>query len=272
MQERLTYRNHMNETIDFGNAGIYVKGSDLHDYSWTISQKNNRISGFKRAVSSKSLPVIIHASTPEEGVDARNRLMEIAEKDILAQQPGRLIIGDYYLTCYITASKKTSYLKSLRRMDTTLTITTDRPYWVRETLSSFRKNALENAWFDYPFDYSYDYASSLISAQLNNGDFTATNFRMTFFGPCANPAVHIAGHIYRVACTAESGELIVVDSAEKTIRKIARNGAETNAFNLRDRTSYIFQKIPPGISQVSWDGEFGVDVTLLEERSEPKWT
>ena len=58
----------------------------------------------------------------------------------------------------------------------------------------------------------------------------------------------------------------------KKIYVTAIDGTITNVFNLRSRDSYIFDKIAPGMSSVTWDGNFGVDITLLEERSEPKWT
>ena len=41
-------------------------------------------------------------------------------------------IGDYYLQCYITASKKTDYLIRKGYMRISLEISTDRTYWVRE--------------------------------------------------------------------------------------------------------------------------------------------
>ena len=85
-------------------------------------------------------------------------------------------------------------------------------------------------------------------------------------------SVYIAGHAYTVNCDAETGEYITIDSVAKTITKTAKDGTITNIFNLRGRESYIFEKIPTGEISVSWDGDFDIDIILLEERSEPKWT
>lgn len=271
MQERLQYRNHLGEVIDFGKSGIFVSANELHDYSWDISQKNGKISSFKRDVVSSNLPVVIFCATPAEGVAARNRLLEVAEKDVLAKKPGRIIIGDYYYKCYITGSKKSQYLSSRRRMEAALTTTSDEPYWVRENLHSFRKG-FTSIGLDYPHDYAFDYTSSFSQAQLVNTDFTASNFRMIVFGPCSSPTVYVAGHAYVVNCKAEAGEYITIDSVAKTVTKTATDGTITNVFNLRGRDSYIFEKIGAGANTVIWDGDFGVDIILLEERSEPKWT
>ena len=272
MLERLKYQNHVGEVIDFGRSGILVSGSDLHDYDWTISQKNGKISAFDREVAYRTLPVIILCSTVEEGLAARNRLMEVAEKDVLAKKPGRIIIGDYYYSCYITGSKKSSYLQSRRRMETKLTITSDAPYWVREDLHSFRKTGVTNQGLDYPHDYAFDLTSKFQSNTLVNTGFTASNFRMIIYGPCTSPAVYVSGHAYAVNCDVADGEYITIDSVAKTITKTAADGTTTNVFNLRDRASYIFEKIQSGAGTVTWDGDFGVDIILLEERSEPKWT
>ena len=144
MLERLRYKNHMGEVIDFGQSGILVSKNDLHDYSWTVTQKNNKISALTRSVTKYTLPVVLLCPTVEAGVAARNRLLEVAEKDVLAKKPGRIIIGDYYLSCYITGSKKSSYLASRRRMETKLTITTDAPgLTARKNASASRMSSMD---------------------------------------------------------------------------------------------------------------------------------
>lgn len=272
MLERLQYKNHMGEVIDFGQSGIFVRGNELHNYSWTISQKNGKISSFKRDVTNRSLPVTIFCSTVEEGIAARNRLMEVAEKDVLAKKPGRIIIGDYYYKCYITESKKSNYLASRRKMDAELVTSSDEPYWVREDLHSFRKNGITDTGLNYPHDYAFDYTSSFKRTTIVNTGFTASNFRMVIYGPCTNPLVYVSGHAYVVNCEVADGEYLTIDSVAKTITRTATDGTITNLFNMRGRESYIFEKIRSGESLITWSGDFGVDIILLEERSEPKWT
>ena len=198
--------------------------------------------------------------------------MEVAEKDVLAKKPGRIVIGDYYYKCYITESKKSKYLASRRRMEVDLTISSDEPYWVREDLHSFRKKGVTDPGLNYPHDYAFDYASHFKRTALVNTGFTASNFRMIIYGPCTDPLVYVSGHAYVVNCDAAAGEYITIDSVAKTVTRTAADGSITNVFNLRGRESYIFEKIRSGDNLVTWGGDFGVDIILLEERSEPKWT
>ena len=137
MLEKLKYKNHVNEVFDFGKNGIFVDTNDLHDYEWTVTNKGNRIAALDRSVSKRNLPITIICETEEKGLAARNKLLEVTEKDVLALQHGRIIIGDYYFRCFVTKSKKSEYLTSKRLMKLTLTLTSDFPYWVKETISSF---------------------------------------------------------------------------------------------------------------------------------------
>lgn len=272
MLERLIYRNHMNEEICSGQDGIFVNSNDLHDFTWNYTSKNNRISGFKRGIVTKTVPVVIQCNTETDGVRIKNKLFECAEKDVLTMQYGRIIIGDYYLQCYITASKKSDYLIGKGYMKASLTVATDLPSWVKETTTTFGYGqGTEGNNLDFNNDFPYDYTSNLFGKSLNNTDFIDSNFRMVIYGLCENPTVTIAGHEYNVITNIAANEYLTIDSVEKTIVLTHADGSKENCFNLRNRESYIFEKIPPGVSGVS-SGHFKFDVTLLEERSEPKWT
>ncbi len=272
MLEQLKYKNHLNEVFEFGKDGIFVDTNDLHDYEWNMTKRGNKISGLDYGITKKKLPVVIICATEAQGIAARNKLMEITEKDVLALKHGRIIIGDYYYRCFVTASAKKEYLTSKRHMVLTLTLNSDFPFWVKESLNTFRKASEETGTgLDFSHDFPFDYYSGLANKTLTNTGFVDSNFRMIIYGACVDPAVHISGHTYQVNCEVGEGEYLTIDSVTKKIFLTAVDGTVTNAFNSRNRDSYIFEKIPPGGNPVLWEGNFGVDVILLEERSEPKW-
>ena len=274
MLEQLKYKNHQNEVFEFGKDGIFVDTNDLHDYEWTVTKKGNRISALTYAVSKRKLPIVIICDSEEKGIAARNKLHEVTEKDVLAMQHGRIMIGDYYFRCFVTKSQKSNYLTTKRHMKLTLTLTSDFPFWVKETTFVFRKLGEQKggANLDFPHDFSFDYFPGMGNKKLNNTGFVGANFRMIVYGGCENPTVYVAGHKYQVNCTLDTNEYLTIDSVTKKIFKTANDGTVTNMFSKRDRKSYIFEKIPSGNNVVMWEGGFGVDITLLEERSEPKWT
>lgn len=273
MLEQLKYKNHINEVFEFGKDGIFVNTNELHDYEWEVTTKNNRIASLDRVVREKSLPVVIICEDEAQGIQARNKLFEVVEKDVLALKHGTIIIGDYYFKCYVTKSTKENYLTSKRLMQLELTLTSDFPYWVKETTKQFYINSGTVAGgHRYPYNFPYDYNSDTTTNELINTNFADTNFRLIVYGPVSEPAVYINGHLYQVRCVVGEGEYLTIDSVLKKIFLTQNDGTVENKFNLRNRDSYIFQKIPVGTSEISWDGEFGFDIVLLEERSEPKWT
>ena len=227
-----------------------------------------------RDIAKRKLPVVIICDTEAKGIAARNKLMEVVEKDVLAMKHGRIIIGDYYFKCFVTKSQKKNYLTTKRWMEVTLTLTTDFPYWVKEETFAFRKNGEGSGGknLDLPHDLPYDFFSGVGNGTFYNTGFVDTDFRMIVYGICSNPAVYVAGHLYQVECELAESEYLTIDSVAKKIYKTFNDGTTENLFNKRNRESYVFKKIQPGSNPVTWEGDFGVDITLLEERSEPKWT
>ena len=76
MLEKIIYKNHMNEVINFGQNGIFANSNDLRNFSWSYTSKNNRISEFKRGIVTKTIPVIIQCDSEEDGIKVKNRLFE----------------------------------------------------------------------------------------------------------------------------------------------------------------------------------------------------
>lgn len=274
MLEQLKYQNHLNEVYEFGKDGIFVDANTLHDYQWAVTTKGNKISALTPTITSRALPVVILCKTEKDGIAARNKLLEVVEKDVLAMKYGKIIIGDYYFRCYVTKSQKRDYLTSKCQMLITLTLTTDHPRWIKESKFSFRSGTGEHTKgqdLDFSFDFPFEYAFGADANELINTAFVGSDFKMVVYGACVNPTVTVSGHDYTVNCSVNVGEYLTIDSLSKKIFVTHNNGATTNVFCYRDRESYIFEKIPAGHNTISWVGEFSVDLTLYEERSEPKW-
>ncbi len=125
---------------------------------------------------------------------------------------------------------------------------------------------------DYPYDYAYDYALSLKGRQIMCDAVGSSAFRLLIYGEAVNPSVVINGHVYAVNGTVRRGETLLIDSMNKTITLTTAAGGKINWFDKRGRESYIFRPIAPGQNTVTWLGAFGFDLTVIEKRSEPKWT
>lgn len=270
MLDKLTYVNHLNETVTFGVPGILIDKNDVRDYEWNYNSQYNQITGFNRNNAKKKLPVLIYGSNRNT---IANRMFEVIEKDVLANTPGKLYSGDYYLPGFFYGSSKKDY-NNPNFLRVTLTFVTNQTKWIKGQRYIYRLGESQESGIgvDYPFDYPFDYGSPVDIKNLVNTGFVPSNFIIQIYGPVANPSVVIGGDVHKVNVTLLSNEYLVIDSINKTIVKTARNGTKTNEFYHRDIGNYVFEKIKNGSNSVVINPACNVDITVLEERSEPAWT
>lgn len=125
---------------------------------------------------------------------------------------------------------------------------------------------------DYPYDYAYGYALSMTGRSVTCGAVGTSAFRLLIYGEAVNPSVVIGGHIYAINGTVGKGETLLIDGLNKTITLTTVTGTKVNWFDKRGRKDYIFEPIPAGQNTVAWSDSFGFDLTIIEKRSEPRWT
>lgn len=278
MLDKITYLNCKNEKVVFGENGIFITECGLMDYDWNVEKENNKISDLKKGLKTKNITVSIKGNSIEDGVNKRNKIFEIFEKDVLLRKCGKIIIGDYYLQCYIIDSQKSRYIKDSNYLVIKLKIIPEYPYWCHEETKSFlRYNEMIEKSVDdyllYPFSYPYRYSMPRNAGFIQNDHYAPCDFQMIVYGPCTDPSVRIAGHLYEVITTLYSGEYMVIDSRDNTVTKYKNDGSTENLYNSRRKDIRVFEKIPSGRLSVLWNIEaFGFDITLFQERSEPKWS
>ncbi len=266
----LKYKNHLGETIDFDGKNYFTNSVIMRDYAWNYESDFNKIKSFNSScITTKTLTVSIHTDNADK-YGRFNSFFEIFEKDVLAKIPGKFYFGDFYYTGYVISSVKKEFISSQNLLTLDLTIASDKNTWIHENFYSYSKNQLISG-HGYTFKYPYRYSSSNLKTFLNTA-LVDSDFKLIIYGACLNPVIYIGGHKYSIATGVENEEYLEIDSREKTIYKVQPDGMRTNAINYRDRDNYIFKKIPSGVVPISWDNNFGFDITIYDERSEPLWS
>lgn len=276
MLENFIFENHLGQRFEGLENGVYLNTNELRDYSWDYDVINNRISRFYRSPGERKLPLLVCCSTTEEAAEVKNRLLELAEADIDAMQPGKFYVGEYYTTGFITGSKKSNYRITGRYCAIEITLTSADPAWSRETTHVFgnfeNPDQTSMRGTDYPYDYPFDYSVSSTTRQILCDSVRGNNFRLRVYGPALDPSIIVNEHTYKVNGAVQAGEVLVVDSLAKTITLITKaSGQRLNWFSHRSRENYIFEPIPAGLNNVLYSGDFAFDLTIIEKRSEPKW-
>lgn len=251
--------------------------SDLTDYDNVEIESNGKIAGFVKEITERKLNIDIISSSKETTQELCNKLNAVFEKDIYNDVAGKIYINDYYMRCFIKSCKKSKRGNGVIR-SYEYTLITDYPFWIKETTYQYlpeSPNQVDYATLEkgilfpeFPFDFAPVHGEKI----LENPSFKDSNFILTIYGFAENPQITIAGHPYRVETTVYEGERLVIDSIKGTVEKIGRLGEVTNCYNARGKQKSVFQKIPPGMNTFQWSGGFGVDITLFDERSEPKWS
>ena len=125
---------------------------------------------------------------------------------------------------------------------------------------------------DHPYDYSYDYAISINGRVIVCDTVGDNEFRLLIYGDAVDPRITIGGKVYAIHGTLQNGETLLIDSINKTITLTTSSGSRVNWFDKRSREHDIFAPIASGQNPVYWNGDFAFELTVIEKRSEPKWT
>lgn len=274
----LKYINSKGKEIDFLGY-IRLKEGNFSSYEWEYESVEQRfgisITQFKKSAKSFELTALFTGSVKNRK-DSLNLFTNTVEYDVLRNTAGKLIHGDDYINCFIVASSNEPQ-KGNNSTQKTFTVLAPYPFWIEEASHSFFPIAAGKAtgFLDYNYDYEYDYTQAATRNEVWNVEhYAPCKFKMIVYGPVSNPRIVINNNIYEVETSLDSNEYLVIDSfknQKKTITKITNSGQQLNILNSRYKQSSVFEPISPENMNVNWNGQFGFDLTLYLERSEPKW-
>lgn len=248
--------------------------ANFHEWKWnadTVKLRfGERVSAFSRPAAEYEATLSLFGTT-EEKLAQLEALHDDFELDVRNLTPGRLMWNDYYIECYATESSTKPGEDNIQ-VDNTVLFWCPYPFWIKEDTRSFPPSSSESEPFlDYPYDYPYDYYSGDSGSKIWATDFPfKSDFRMVIYGPAVDPRILINDHGYQILDTLGAAEYVVIDSKLGTVVKTTATGQRVNAFDLRNKEESVFEQIPPGKLLIDWSGTFGFDLTLYEERSEPR--
>ena len=280
MREGAKYVNHLGRSVDLNGDGAYLSSGELSDWSIGYAILNGRIASFFREPREIPAVAAIICDTGAEGLAKRDEIYEAAAVDVEAAKPGRLYVGDWYMSGFVVGSRKDRYWYSGAAADYELTFASDDPRWTLEHSLSFAPGSNRDGGLTYPRDYPHSYGTTMGSVALENPSFLPSAAKIVVYGPAANPYVIVAGNRYEVEVSVPDGGHLVIDGAARTptITLVHGDGTAENVFHRRRGTqkkgggSYVFEPVPPGVSSVMWDGSFGFDLVIHEKRDERRWS
>lgn len=273
------YVNSKGVSVNLNERPYKMLISDILDYEWDIVQDNDKISGFGRKLSKKSLNIDILKKGQKNARNLINELTDIFEVDVINGVSGKLYIDDWHLPCFIYSSEKDRW-ETDKLISCIYGVVTDHPVWIHEqsiSIPPLTTAAVSNDKVkSYPYGYTYGYPASKTATRINIDHYAESDFKMIIYGPAVDININIAGHPYCVHYQVQAGEYLTIDSrdtqpADRRVYLTKSNGDKVNVFNYRDSVYSVLKKIPPGEITIDYNRLYGIDLTIYIERSEPKW-
>ena len=274
----LYYEGSDGSRIDLMGNGIYAQDPEkLTKNEWkysTISGVNGigRVKRFYKDTQECSLTLGIMADDAEEFNGIMYKLHRTFDRDIRRMKPGKLWWNDWYKEVFAVETDSDSFDELFEAVDRGVTFISVYPYWVQKITYQYGiDSTTSSSGLDYDHDFDFDYDLDEITEVVQNNCIHAANFEMVFYGPIDNPSVTVGNHEYEVLTTLDAGERLTVNSLTKKILQYDSYGNVENVFHLRNRDSYIFEKIPEGETPILRSKDHVLEITIFDERGEPEW-
>lgn len=274
MRVPITYIASSGRQYSLVSNGIRQKKANYHKWSWTPEgtklQYGYRVADFSRDAANYDTELYISGS-PAQRQALINDLHDDFELDARNKKTGKIVWGTHYLSCYIVESDTYPADSNIETVNK-IGIYAPYPYWIEElNVSMPPSSEVVSSFLDYQFDYQYDYTAPVIGQKIIKSSFPfESEFKMIIYGFADNPRITINGYAYVLYTTIPQNAYVIIDSRAQTVMQYNNDGTQTNVFNFRNKTDSIFQKIPSGNLEITWDASFGVDMTIYHERSEPR--
>ena len=272
---KVRYENSLGAALNLNDGTYFVNENDLRSFAWDYSVTGRpsgmggRVRRFSRQYAEKRLRIAIRGA---DFISRMNALQALTEPDILTTKPGRLWLDDQYLICYLSVtSELTIFSKRSGFAEKELTVIAVEPFWHTELMQPFSPTTGSvTGGKKHNLRYPYRFGTGYSNQTLYNAHYAATPMKIAIYGPVTDPEITIGGHLYAVTAVLLEGERLEVDQITRTITKIDASGGKYDMFNTRNKAQDIFQYAPAGPSSVLFTG-IKFDITLIQQRSEPKW-
>lgn len=281
MRDKIYYYDH-NDVLQLtlNEYPYYSEPSEFKNWKWGYNNQFGKLNTFYR--NKEEWPLVIGIAG--DYLPAHDALCDIFSADVLAEQPGKLVLRDWTMKCYITEAEYAygTYTRELDRK-AEFNVRAIDSTWVREQTKTFNGAGAggggdEELWRDYinlgsggvrGYNYGYNIPAqhwgTLDLAGSGNG------FRVVIYGPAIDPVVYMNNHPVQVFVTIDGGDRleIVSNGPTKTIEVIKPNGVRYNAFTYRNKEYTPFISLDGHVDLTFGDIKF--DITTIEKRSEPTW-
>lgn len=268
--------------LNFDSAKLYK--ANFHNYSWgkeVVSRQFGEIvSRFTKSAQSYACTFKFRGSKSQRKSQIESFHFE-TEYDICHMTAGRLTWGDTYIECFMISSKTNPDDDGSVYTDNEVTMYCPYPFWINEQVveiyptSEAEDDETAKGYATGKYQYPYSYCGAPTNVYIDTNHYKDSDFKMVIYGAASGVQWTIGNNIYKVDYPLRNNQYMVIDSRQSTPANrqcyvVSESGLITNVFDYRDPTvGDIFKKIPAGNSILNYSREYGMELTIYKERSEP---
>ncbi len=278
MKDKIYYYDRNNVLrLTLNEWPYYSEPADLGDWTWSFNEQFGKINTFHRNKNTFDLSIVIAGDYASQ----HDKLCDVFDADIMANEPGYLELRGWRLPCYITEAEHSYFLDLDRQAK--FTVQSVNSTWIRTQIKSYDGVpggglAGEDLGRDYTYTdgllgrgYNYGYSqpeshyASIDLPGIGNG------YEIMIYGPQVNPVIYLDNKPIQVNVELTSTERlrIVSNGSVKTIEILSPSGASRDAFVYRDKQNSPFLTL--GQHTDLTFGQIRFDFTTIERRSQPTW-
>lgn len=261
-------------SVDMIGGGVYAGSAlDIRGYRWGFDGSSGRMLRSLVKVDAEMRVWFDDKSKADE-------LRRVADADIRDGVPGRLETRDgWSQSAYVYGSAPD--VVTANGVGCVLNVYLVDGVWRKYETTEFSPTVgAESDSIDLPHDMPYDLAPPPATSMLEVGSDSPANAKFIVYGPVIDPYIVIAGNTYSVNVSVPDGGYLTIDpfSRPKRVFVTDAQGNVSDCFGCAERGSgegggsYIFEKVQPGVHEVSWSNSFGFDVTVGLEEAVPPWS
>ncbi|MBE6754056.1 MAG: hypothetical protein E7559_06890 [Ruminococcaceae bacterium] len=276
---KVHYENSRGETVRLDEPPLLLKEGELFNVRWRLSTarrpmgEGERLLYGRRQCEERTVTVAVAAGSTEQLAAVLERLNAVMEYDLHSGRAGRLWVGEQYLSCWCTASTKKLSCDFPSIAEVQLKLYPESPAWCTERVYRFTTGGSEEvSGHKYPCGYPRRYGTGNRELVMNNRSVAPAPMRIVFYGAAVNPRLLAGGSDIGINISLDEGEYAVIDQLAREVYMVDRAGVRTNCFDKRRKNGMTFNNVPSGSSTVQVVSGGRVDITLVEQRSEPRWT
>ncbi len=275
------YENSAGAVLRLDRPPFVVTSSRLFDTSWKLTRSQRPLGeggsllARRRPADQRTMTVQAVSGSSAELAGALTTMSDVFDYDVVTGTSGKLWVNGSYLRCWCSGSIKELSCDFPDRAQLTVTVCPEQPAWCTER--SYRilggDSLSDSGGHSYPYSYPYRYGSTRRSVSVVNTHFAPAPMRITLFGPALEPRVYVGDSCIGINTPLHAGERVIIDQQNRLVTRTGTDGVSFNCFGDRIKNGQTFDYAPPGSTVIDLYNEtLGVDIVLIEQRSEPSWT